>query len=765
MKGSHNWLLAAAVFLCTAGRAVAILPWTLLINTNNVINVTNAAYGAVGDGVTTNTTAIQNAINKAASGGTTNGAAGGTVEIPPGIYLSGPLTLASSVNLQVDPGAILRMLPFTNYPIVIATNVTTSYVTNLSVITTNYSTNFTWTAATFISGSSLHDIELSGGGAIDGQGSPWWPYSNTNGFNRPRMFSPSSCNRVLVQNLTLSNSPMFHIAISGGGNTIVSGVTVFAPANGPNTDACDVSGTNILVQNCNISVGDDDYTCGGGTHDVLLTNNVYGTGHGVSIGSYTDSGGVSNITVVNCSFTGTDNGIRLKSERGRGGIVQNLTYANLTMTNVAWPLLVYSYYEVTLGPLTGVNPTYAANLAATNYTAYTSTDPFWRNITFSNITAVATPSGRPPFMVWGLPEVPASNIVFRAINITSASTLPPEILNATNIQLIDCNFNLPAGVKELQCYNASITFSNTPGGAAATNQWLLDGLTTNGYGNTLQFYNALATLKNTNALDNGPLTLAASTLTISNDLTLFPTTVLNFTLGTNATTLAVKGNLTYGGTNNIFAGPGFTNGVYTLATKTGQGIGALPTLGISPTNYNCTLIFGAATPDLLLNVALLPPTNLLAAATNLQINLKWNAVTGATNYNVKRGTVSGTYPTVFSSATATNYADASVTAVQNYYYVVSALGAGGESTNSLQVTAKPLPSSRPTNITAQVSGGQLQLAWPQSHLGWRLLIQTNNLARGLSTNWATVPNSTNVISTNIPVTATNGAVFLKLVYP
>ena len=81
-----------------------------IINTNNVVSV--LTYGAVGDRVTTNTTAIQNAINKAATAGTTNGAAGGTVEIPPGIYLCGPITLANAVNLQVDAGAILRMLPY-----------------------------------------------------------------------------------------------------------------------------------------------------------------------------------------------------------------------------------------------------------------------------------------------------------------------------------------------------------------------------------------------------------------------------------------------------------------------------------------------------------------------------------------------------------------------------------------------------------------------------------------------------------------------------
>ena len=718
----------------------AVVPWTLLINTNNILVVTNVSYGAVGDGVATNTTALQNAINAAALGGTVSGLSGGTVEIPPGIYLSGPLTLKSSVNLQIDAGAILRMLPLGMYP----------GGTNLGT--------------TFISGSSLHDIEISGSGAVDGQGAAWWPYASVAGANRPRMLSPSSCNRLLIQNVTLSNSPMFHIAISGGGNTTVQGVTVYAPSTGPNTDACDVSGTNIVVQNCHISVGDDDYTCGGGTHDVLLTNNVYGTGHGVSIGSYTDSGGVSNITVINCTFDGTDNGIRLKSERGRGGLVQNLNYQNLSMTNVSWPLLVYSCYEFGLGTLTGVNPWFAANTAATNPTTLNSLTPIWRNITFSNITATM-PSGRPPLMVWGLPEALASNIVFRSVNITSASTLPPEIFNATNIQFIDCTFSLPTGVKTAQFWNANVTFTNS---SPLTNLLVLDGLTTNGLGNSLSFYNARATLANTNALDDGPLTLSASTFTVSNSLTLAPTTVLNLFPGTSPTRLAVVGNLTLGGTNNIFAGADFTNGSYPLMSYTGTLNGSLPVLDSVPAGYNYA--FDTSASGLVKLVVTLPapfaPTNLVATPTNLQINLKWNAVNGAASYNLKRGMASGTYPTIISGLIATNYSDAIVTNAVNYFYVVSAVGAGGEGSNSLPVTAAPLPSNQPTNLVLQAGGGQLQLSWPADHLGWRLQIQTNSLSTGLSTtNWATMPNSTNMISATVPINPTAGAVFLRLVYP
>jgi hypothetical protein len=166
-----------------------------------------------------------------------------------------------------------------------------------------------------------------------------------------------------------------------------------------------------------------------------------------------------------------------------------------------------------------------------------------------------------------------------------------------------------------------------------------------------------------------------------------------------------------------------------------------------------------------LAVTLLPPTNLVASPTNLLVNLRWSAINGATNYSLKRGTTDGVYPTVFGGLTATNYVDANVTNAVKYYYVVSATGAGGESTNSISASATPRPSNQPTNITCQITGNQMQLSWPQDHLGWRLLIQTNTLSTGISTNWVTVPNSTNVVATNIPVVPNNGSVFLRLAYP
>jgi hypothetical protein len=739
---SNRFFLTLSV-LILAYRAQAIVPWPTLINTNNIIVVTNPLYGGLGDGVFTNTTAISNAITQAALGGITNGLIGGTVEIPgPGIYLCGPLILKNNVNLQVDAGAVLRMLPLLQWPMTWITNGSAYWFTN---------------TPNFISGSSLTNIEISGFGAIDGQGTPWWPWSNTNNAVRAIMLSLNSCNHTLLQNITLSNSPMFHIAIGGSAkNSTVNGVTVFASSSSPNTDACDVSGTNVLVENCNISEGDDDYTCGGGTHDVLLTNNVYGTGHGISIGSYTDSGGVSNITVINCTMNGAVNGIRIKSDNDRGGVVQNINYINIGITNVNFPIQIYGYYHW-YGTPSGISPQIAAS---TNPAAVSGLTPIYRNITFSNINATSV-SGYPIGILWARTEMPMTNIVFNRVNITGNRSF--DLYNVSGAQFIDCNLKCTATTNTFQLYNAqNIVITNSvPTNTLVT----FDGLTTNGYGNTLSLYNAVGSLKNTNALDNGPLSLAASTFTVSNNFTMFPSTVINYTLGTNTTGLAVAGNLTLGGTNNVFAGPGFTNGTYTLATMTGTESGTLPVLGTSPANYNCSLFLGSAIPFLMLNVALLPPTNLVATATNLAINLSWNPVIGATNYNLKRGTVNGTYPTLFKNLAVTNYSDPNVTNAVTYYYVVSALGAGGESSNSPSVSAVPLPSNQPTNLISQVTGNQLQLAWPQDHLGWRLQIQTNNLSTGISSNWATVGNSTNVNSTNLPIIPANGSVFLRLVYP
>jgi polygalacturonase len=571
--------MPVAGMLWFAGTALAV-PAPPVINTNNIVNITS--FGAVSSTTLTNTTAIQNAINAAAVGGTTNGAAGGTVEIPPGIYLSGPLTMASSVNFQIDAGAILRMLPYGSYP----------------------------GSASFIGATNVNDVEISGSGAIDGQGFAWWTAFQANSsLARPIMIRFQGCNRQLIQNVTLSNSPMFHISISSSkGNATVQGVTIQSPpssANPPakNTDACDVSGTNVLVQNCNISVGDDDFTCSGGTSGVLIMNNTYGNGHGISIGSYTDSGGVSNITVINCTINGADNGIRIKSDNDRGGLVQNISYCNIGMTNVHFPIQIIGYYNWISTP-SSVSPFTAAG---TNAAAVTGTTPIYRNITFSNITATSV-SGYPVGIIWARTEMPATNIVFNKINVTGDRNFC--LYNVSGAQFIDSKITVSTTSNTFALFNAQVIVTNS---SPTANRVTFDGLTTNGYGSSFAFYNAQASLKNTNVFDDGPLTIGGSKLTVSNNLTLFPTTILNYILGTNAATVSVISNLTLGGTINITNGVGFTNGTYKLLTYAGNLNGSLPTLAGKPTGLNYIYSLITNTPGQVNLLVQTPPSPVITA--------------------------------------------------------------------------------------------------------------------------------------------------------
>ncbi len=733
---------AAMLLLGSIARAGIPLP---LINTNYIIVVTNSPYNAVGDSITTNTTAIQNAINAAAAGGTTNGLRGGTVEIPfsaAGTYLSGPLTLSSYVNLQIDSGATLQMLPFGSYP-------------------------GGSSPAAFISATKNNDIEVSGFGKIDGQGSPWWTYYNTNNsLVRPyTMFQPLGCSTVLVCNVTFQNPPNTHLNVSASsstpcGNVLITNLTIKTPDGTPNTDGIDMDATNVEIVNSSISDGDDHIAIGGTTafmHDILVTNCFFGTGHGMSIGSFT-SAGVSNLLVINCGWSGSENGIRVKSERGRAGLVQDLNYINLSMTNVQWPLLIYSYYQYGVGTLEQATPYMAAT---DTIQTVNSTTPIWRNIVVSNLTAT-TASGRPPIMLWGLPEMSISNVALYNVNIKGGAQTC-QFYYVTNLQIINSPISVTSGRPLYTCYADQMIVSNSQAGASLST---LDGLTTNGYNNLLAFYNASASLFNTNVISGGRLTIGSGTFTASNNLAM-PSGTFNYQLGTNAATVVVKGNLAQGGSVNVTAGGGLTNGTYTLLTYTGTLGGSTPALGSVPSGYDYA--FDTSTAGQVNLLVTLPtpsaPANLTAQGTNVLIGLQWFASSGATGYNLMRSTTNGGPYGLVTSPSVTNYSDTAVIPGMTYYYVVSATNSAGSSPNSTQASAIPLPSLNSTNLNFQISANQLQLSWPQDHLGWQLQVQTNDLNTGLSTNWVAVPNSTNVIMTNFVIFPANDSVFFRLVYP
>ena len=255
-------LLAATGIFSIALAARAVVPWTNNINTNNIITVTNATYGA---NVTNadNAAAIQSAITAASAGGNVGGLLGGTVRVPPGTYLCGPLTLNNYVNLQLDAGAILQALPYGTYP----------------------GSPYTTAPAAFITANGLHDVSITGQGAIDGQGDAWWTAYNANSaLKRFVLASFQPASSLLLGNVTFSNSPSPNIVIKGnGGNVTLDGVSVKNPATSPNTDAIDFAETNTVIRNCTLDTGDDNIafgSSGGMTRDILVTNCTFLNGHG-----------------------------------------------------------------------------------------------------------------------------------------------------------------------------------------------------------------------------------------------------------------------------------------------------------------------------------------------------------------------------------------------------------------------------------------------------------------------------------------------------
>jgi polygalacturonase/PKD repeat protein len=498
----------ASVGLASAAPALPVI-------SNQTFVVTNAIYGAVGDGVTDNTLAIQSAINDAGTNG------GGTVLIPAGTYLSGPLTLTNHINLQIAGGATLKALPlatFTNYP-----------AQNLTFPDLIYAKNVT-------------DIEISGSGTIDGQGAAWWTAPGSVSGDRPYMiFFNGGCQRVWIRGVTLQNPMKMHIVFKGVDSDItIDGITINTTNDlAANTDGIDLVGTHCLIQNSIINSGDDNIAIGSSSAsavstDILITNCTFGVGHGVSIGSNT-AGGVSNMTVVACTFDGTDYGIRMKSDNktsggsGQGGVAQNLTYSDIRMTNIIFGAIVlYSYYSE-VGTPTSISPSTAAA-----QTVGAVLFPVWRNITFSNVSAVVT--GRIAGIIWGRREVPFTNVVLQSVNITAPSTF--DIYNARGIQIIDSQITVPGTTNMFNFYDAEVSVTNS---AFNTNLERVGGLAIPPTNCVLGFFNANAMVAETNLLGTGSITLQGGTLKFrqllanssSNTLNILGASTLSFTNGTN----------------------------------------------------------------------------------------------------------------------------------------------------------------------------------------------------------------------------------------
>jgi polygalacturonase len=254
----------------------------------------------------------------------------------------------------------------------------------------------------------LKNVTITGGGIIDGSGSVWW--GNTNN-TRPTLLGLFWVDGLVIANLTIQNSPFWNVHPTFSNHIEIYGLNIYAPSNSPNTDGIDPdSSSNIYIHDCTIDVGDDCIAIKSGkdlngrqvgiiTENLLIERMFFKHGHGVSIGSEM-SGGVRNVTIRNCDCSGTDRAVRIKTCRGRGGVVEYIYYDNFTVPNVTEAININMYYCD--------NP--PTNASAT---------PIFRNLFVNNLNATTS---KQVGEVMCLPESPCQNISFTNIVVKSYTT-------------------------------------------------------------------------------------------------------------------------------------------------------------------------------------------------------------------------------------------------------------------------------------------------------------------------------------------------------
>lgn len=409
--------------------------------------------GANPDGAKLNTTLINNTINKLNANG------GGTLFFPAGIYLTGAIHLKSNITIDLEAGATLLFSDnFDDY---------------LPFVEMRHEGILMKSFSPLLYAVDAENITIKGEGTLNGQGQKWWDeffrviadvdkngvhdinkyqpmwdkandvkalYAETNQdyvssmqrrFFRPPFIQPIRCKNIRIEGIKIINSPFWTVNPEFCENVTVDGVTIKNPLS-PNTDGINPESCRYVhISNCHISVGDDCITLKSGRdlqgrklnapeEDVTISNCTMLAGHGgVVIGSEM-SGGVKNVVITNCVFDGTDRGIRIKSTRGRGGVVEDIQVDNIVMRNIQEEAIV-------------LDLKYSKMPAE----ALSERTPIFRNININNVTASNVLI---PIRINGLEESPITNVTLTNVNILN-SKQKPTFSNCKDIKMTDVYVN------------------------------------------------------------------------------------------------------------------------------------------------------------------------------------------------------------------------------------------------------------------------------------------------------------------------------------
>jgi polygalacturonase len=217
----------------------------------------------------------------------------------------------------------------------------------------------------------------------------------------------TNCRRVLIQGVTVRNSPMYELVPTLCHDVMIDGVHVTASAHGPNTDAIDpMACDNVVIRNCDLDVGDDDIAIKaiqGPCTNIVVENCRCLHGHGISIGSETYKG-IHDVTVRDCSFDGTSNGIRIKSARDRGNDLYGFSFSNITMKNVGTAITLNMYYmDRSGGRVRAAQPV-------------TASTPRLHDVRIENVTVSSAENAGD---IIGLPESDIRDVTLSNVSITA----------------------------------------------------------------------------------------------------------------------------------------------------------------------------------------------------------------------------------------------------------------------------------------------------------------------------------------------------------
>ncbi|MBN9297949.1 MAG: glycoside hydrolase family 28 protein [Filimonas sp.] len=446
----------------------------------DTFNITK--YGAVADGVTLNTKSINNAIAACSQKG------GGVVLVPGGLWLTGPIEMKSNVNLHIKRDALLQFTnDFDQYKIVEGNWEGQPNARNQSPISGKNLQNIAITGGGIIDGwgdawrmvkkDKLTETQwkslVASGGLLSEDKKTWYPsekafkgsktkdagvlkdgktikdFEDIKDFLRPNLLVLENCKKVLLEGVTFQNSPAWCLHPLMCEDLTVRNVYAKNPWYAQNGDGIDVESCNrVLIENSTFDVGDDGLCIKSGrdeagrkrgmpTQNVIIRNCVVYHAHGGFVIGSEMSGGVKNLYISDCSFIGTDIGLRFKTTRGRGGVVENIYVSNINMKDIVGEAILFDMYYAAKDPVPLAGETREA--PKVELLPVTDATPQFKNFYIKNVVCNGAAKA---IFVRGLPEMHIKDIDLQNITIVAKQGI--DIQEATNISMKNIRLVVPS---------------------------------------------------------------------------------------------------------------------------------------------------------------------------------------------------------------------------------------------------------------------------------------------------------------------------------